>query len=511
MLDTIFGALPGPQVRVTLAMLNMTSSALYRLTHDFELRKCVRPINGRNIANLLVECRFYGMLTPSLAIDFLDSLPTEVVYRLLTQPSKSYCDRQRIANSLVATGDLTMIKSIISMGYRIERKPLAKIAASGDYIKLVHVLSHYTNKHDYHWSILNGALKSNNLECIKAVHDKFFVHPTYPAPRGKDFDMSSDAECIRFAVERCNIQWEEVYSLPAVESGNVVALQLISELGFALPGHAWIRAAKYGHLEVLKYLHHIGVPVPAALKAYPLGAAIEGGHRSCFDYLMGIHPPFDALSVACSCRKMEFVQLLAPRSDAPPDVIEQSRCIDLDILKYLRSFINPDGSHKFLMEASDTLSCILDNGGTADTFAWVCTHLGYKPKSDDTYFLNQALRKGMLEIAAICLGAGAKLDHRSCLSAVYGGNYHCLQFAHENGASWDEQVCFRSAYFGNVDCLRYAHEHGCPWNGEIYEICTSRAYCEQDIQEGRYKCFTYAIEQGCPFLRDKLYRFRSFE
>jgi hypothetical protein len=83
----------------------------------------------------------------------------------------------------------------------------------------------------------------------------------------------------------------------------------------------------------------------------------------------------------------------------------------------------------------------------------------------------------------------------TCAYAAEQGHSEIVQWAHINGCSWDSETCKNAAKNGHLEILQYAHTHGCPWN-----IRT----CAYAAINGHVHVLQYARSHGCPWDTEKV-------
>ena len=97
------------------------------------------------------------------------------------------------------------------------------------------------------------------------------------------------------------------------------------------------------------------------------------------------------------------------------------------------------------------------NGGHDRMLAWLLDEAGAPV---DCYASFWAARKGHLRcLEALWLRKHA-MDHRCCYAAAGGGHLEVLKWLRANGCMWDYQVCSHAAGTNQVECLRWCLENG---------------------------------------------------
>ena len=211
-------------------------------------------------------------------------------------------------------------------------------------------------------------------------------------------------------------------------------------------------AAKYGSLDVLKWLHQNGCD----WSKWTCQWAASGGHLDVLRYAHENGCP--GTSVRAQQRRKTGTLTVF---DAHENGCDWSKwtCIRA-----------ASGGHLDCFKYAHENGCVWDEG--------TCS---------------EAANRGHLEVMKWLHNNGCPWNEWVCRSAASCGHLDCLQYAHENGCDWYEDTCSAAASGGHLDCLKYAHENGCPWN---------ELTCNNAANEGHLDCLQYAHENGCDWYED---------
>ena len=182
-----------------------------------------------------------------------------------------------------------------------------------------------------------------------------------------------------------------------------------------------------GHLEIVKYIHKIGIYLNSNSSGYT-GTAIVNGQISVLKYLREIGCPMDecAYDYAAFGGHLEMVQYLYDID------IECSRTVDA-------CYYAAKNGHL------EVLKCLHRYG-----FCWN-KHVCYAASDN-----------GHLEILKYLHENGCSWDNKCYVSAAKRGYLDILKYLHENGCPWNEFTCHCATANGHLDILQYLHENGCP-------------------------------------------------
>src|SRR5205809_912537 len=79
-------------------------------------------------------------------------------------------------------------------------------------------------------------------------------------------------------------------------------------------------------------------------------------------------------------------------------------------------------------------------------------------------FCSNAALNGYLEILKWAQENGCPSNVYTCRNAALNGHLETLKWARLNGCRWDESTCRSAALNGYLETLKWARENGCPWN-----------------------------------------------
>ena len=248
-----------------------------------------------------------------------------------------------------------------------------------------------------------------------------------------------------------------------METGSIQCLKYLWDIGLK-PGPKDIKvAARYGHLNMLKWLY---------------ARRLRGSENICAASLSGITKHGVPYETGFAC--LRFLHERGSPLNGKASALAAS--ISLEVLKYCHERGAPLDRRAPDFAASrgrlDCLRYLHENG-----YPW--------------------------DSGALCAASGG--GHLDCLSYLVEnecpwywsvmtytctkGHINCLRYLHEKGYPWDERAPEEAAKEGNLHCLQYLHENGCPWN----ELTPSKAACDNKLE-----CLKYALENGCPAKEDLL-------
>ncbi|SOB74139.1 ankyrin repeat [Cedratvirus lausannensis] len=228
-------------------------------------------------------------------------------------------------------------------------------------------------------------------------------------------------------------------------------LYLVMECKDKLDEYASVEAARYGHLEILKWSE------TANTSPYHWGVnlcyeAIKGGHLHVLQWLVENDYPCDELVFSFAIHGDHF------------HILEW--LVKKNVLPLTKNAFNAalfSGGFKYLL-------WLKENGCPWDE--WICVH---------------AVQARNLEFLKWLRENGCPWDEETCAFAAQDGNLEILQWARSNGCPWNEDTCTRAASKGHLEILKWAHANGCPWNKYTYQRAK---------EAGRLRVTRWLTEQG---------------
>lgn len=217
------------------------------------------------------------------------------------------------------------------------------------------------------------------------------------------------------------------------------------------------QAARWGHLELLKWLHVVG-----CLRTDRVcDAAARGGHLDVLKWLRLEREVYQwsttTTAIAAKYGHLEVFQWLCDEG-CPYDqwAFKNATCNGhLELTKWL---------YTRGLYISFPASCIAKHFHILKWAYSVGYILGY-----DT--ISQAATTGDLEMIKWLMERGCPWDGATTANAAGGGHLEVLKFLRSNGCPWDANTTDRASDMGHTDVLKWAIENGCPLDWEYGYFC----------------------------------------
>ena len=271
---------------------------------------------------------------------------------------------------------------------------------------------------------------------------------------------------------------EHIYAM--ARGGHIHALQWAKEQmprGY-LGSHAADFAAKNGHFEAVKWIHHnLSKCTYAGLEF-----TANRGYLEIFDWISQHVGYF---------YHEDFYKSAAKKGD-------------LKLLEYLKNHDKPmpkttpqiaGAAHQF-----EAMKWAIEHGGTLDhslcAFAAEAGHLEtlqYLRKKGCEWTAStctQAVKNGHIKTLQWAISNGCNYDNGTFAAAVSAGNMQVIKWLKEIGCAWSEASCASAAKIKSLEILKWLRENGCPWDENTL---MNAAY------EGHLEMVKWAREQGCPW------------
>jgi ankyrin repeat protein len=265
-------------------------------------------------------------------------------------------------------------------------------------------------------------------------------------------------ELLKWAREEEKCKWDTYTFNAAAEQGNLEMVKYCVANGCPVNELACACAAKYGHLECLKYLHEVA-KAPWDLDWRTAWMAAENGHLHILEYL--VERKFDDFD-----------------DDACAFAAENGH---LNCLKYLHEVAKAPWD-------SRTASWAAKNGHLHI--------LEYLVECKFDYFDEKACYDAAENGHLDCLKylhevAKAPWDERTAHKAAYNGHLHILEYLVERKFDYfDERACTCAAMKGHLDCLKFLHEVAkVPWGSSAVRYAHEYHHPE---------CLQYLLDNDCP-------------
>jgi len=204
------------------------------------------------------------------------------------------------------------------------------------------------------------------------------------------------------------------------------------------------RAARYGHMHVLQWLHERGT---IERDSVCRGAA-KGGH---------LH------------------------------ILEWSQTIGYEVHQF-----SPDAAAKY--GRLEVLKWLRDQEGARDRLALGDTSESARRLGDTVlvwtpYTCAFAAARGDIESLQWLRSVGCPWNAETCSRAALGGHLDIIQWARANGCPWDTYTYSSAARGGHLDTLQWVYANGCPSTESAYEQAAAR---------GHVHVLEWLWEKGCP-------------
>jgi hypothetical protein len=257
---------------------------------------------------------------------------------------------------------------------------------------------------------------------------------------------------------KCGYIFDSQLILPAAHSGNLNMVKwLVIEKKCTFEWEAYEYAAFKGHLEIVKWAREQGY---VWQDEYLSRAAAFGGHMKILKWIR-----------EKGCRWNARTSTAAAASG------------QLDILCWVRE------NGCFWNEETCSAAALY---GHLDILKWA--RINGCPWNEGT--CSGAALGGHLEILKWLREKGCPWNESTCSAAALGGHLEILKWAKNNECPWDEITCSNSAKKGHLEILKWSRENGCPWNENT---CSSAVYDED------FSCVSRRpeIERICHTLRNE--------
>ena len=245
-------------------------------------------------------------------------------------------------------------------------------------------------------------------------------------------------ELLKWVREVKKCVWDEWTIYAAAGQGNLEMIKYCVAIGCPNDTAACSRAAFYGHLECLKYLHETA-------KAPWDGEAVRNAHKyhqpECLQYL---------LEKDCPLPRGWWYE--DGTLFGEPTITQAAIDGNLEMVQY----------------------CVAKN---CPIDGWACAF---------------AASYGHLEILKyLHEDVNAPWDWHTATNAAGSGNLHILEYLVESDYGFTETFpCYNAARHGHLDCLKYLHETAkAPWDSWAVRFALEKNHSE---------CLQYLLDNNCP-------------
>lgn len=234
------------------------------------------------------------------------------------------------------------------------------------------------------------------------------------------------------------------YDTDYLKNGFLLELILMDKQGIQIQNNRCSSAAKYGHVDILRYYHVNGEQIIDN----DCKVSAENGNLDCLKYCHNN-----------GCKMEDDICLYAARKG------------HLNCLIYAH-----ENGCKFTKHISSNISY----RGKLECLKYVHEHGG----SWNEITPKLAAEKGHLNCLIYAYEHQCPWDKETCTAAAKGGHFECLVYAHERGCPWDEETSYGAydgcaistmggptGYYDNshLKCLKYLIENNCP-GSEQYNL-----------------------------------------
>jgi len=285
-------------------------------------------------------------------------------------------------------------------------------------------------------------------------------------------------EIIRYLYENGCEQEDSLSSIYAARSGNLEVFDLLHKFGCQFTNCAYNTAARYGHVDIIKWLKEKNIPMNHNMVC--VGAA-ENGHFEILKWLLTFDDG-NGIDQEIYLRLDPIVCAYAAKGG------------QFEILKWLVERGCPISSHSCVNAAAN---------GHLEILQWLHEKNGLELTVDACNF---AVRNGHIEILKWLLQNECPWDDRSCTDAAKNNHLEILKWLHENGCP----INYEAAY---IDTARSGHREILEWLISTHLAETgidennSRSFCRIQssailtyaAQEGNFEIVKWLHEKGFPF------------
>lgn len=223
----------------------------------------------------------------------------------------------------------------------------------------------------------------------------------------------------------------------AVISGNLNKVINLYEQGYNIKDneYAYVVAARYNHLHILKWLHDNGVK----WNKETFNVAVMKGHFEIIEYLRKEGCPYDSeiyvYAVSCSEDRVDILQYLHDNNySSSTIVVNNNNNIDERVI-YQYNIPN-----NFKLNCTSTCGCKLKFSKSP------CNIAAYKGKINSLKWL---------------IEHGFEYDCNIFVAACDGNQLEIIKYLYENQHPWNNDLCAIAAAYGHTKILQYAIENGC--------------------------------------------------
>ena len=315
------------------------------------------------------------------------------------------------------------------------------------------------------------AIVSHGAPLVKIYYDFIKNYNLYTMAAKTD-----RLDVLQYVNERKHPMWVNC-SLAAARYGRLNQLEFIyKEIGWSTGA---LRAAvENGHIHILQYVYD-NLPISYFIPSNIMDIAAEKGDIAIMKLIhekQG-NKSYNAVSTAAAAGQLDAVKFLCENnysfgSEAAGLAIKGGH---ISIVKYLIEKDNRLNTNYLLNEAARRGQLEILKYLRQKRFPW-----------DESIYYN-SIKEKQMSILQYAFENGCPSTTNLCYLAASFGNLEALSYFHEHNVSWGEDVCEIAAEKGYLNILQYAHTHGCPWTSRV---------CDLAIQHNNLYILEYALDQG---------------
>lgn len=300
----------------------------------------------------------------------------------------------------------------------------------------------------------------------------------------------------------------EILPLLLAEKGDLQMLQIMSARGLLFNIAMSEKAARHGHLHILKYIHSVNDIFISS--ATPTCAA-ERGHLEILQWCQKHHV----------LHSRDIVLQTACRHGHLHVMIWIHEIIGCSLPSFLTEFAGTFEVLKWCIEkglewSAEACICVMGRGNIEEvqwcldngcalfptvpivlamnhnlTALKLCYAYGWSLcKETCAHAANHCNCTFPCKILEFCYEQGCAWDPSTCSALAGNGNLKQLQWCREKGCPWNENTCSSAALRNHEDVLKWCHEQECPWDART---------CQHIAMNGNLALLKWCRERGCPW------------
>ncbi|GFH44210.1 hypothetical protein CTEN210_00684 [Chaetoceros tenuissimus] len=376
---------------------------------------------------------------------------------------------------------------------------------------------------DFHAGDIMEACAGSSLECLRYCHENgcnvdLFLSCVQAAKNGKvdcieylrskgcpwamDFTEAAAGNDQLDSLEylhKSGCPWNQMACLKAVHGDASRCLQYLHENRCEWdPDFLILEALRYGKLDCLKYLLHVGTVLPNNYDSILLqGETVEGGanlprisllpkflttHMDCIQYLIetGYHSR-DLILKAIDHGLAQTLQHLSSE-EIKNDTTIAGYAANHGQLECLAS-LHGNG---FRWDESSYAGYLRENKSPMPTHIRCLQYMNEHQLETNEIALLNTIRAGHVYCVDLLIKDAWKSDDKFCMEAIRNRKYTCFKLLIERGFAFDPKLCaIEAARLGSVACLEYIHINGFALPKEALDAAESHdsKFCVEYIKQ----------------------------